>query len=201
MKKSSYYRKILAYTSFMLYFFCFFLTSCNNNPHKIQTSPVFYTDNVSVPLLAPKNFTHSIDALQHIDAQHNGKNYSMDAALQMNDSLVYLVLIGSFGTSLGEIYYAGDSISFKSSVIDAKKTKAEYIVADIQLCFYDFKILASHFREYGFFLEQKFKDGVETRTLYKGKEAIVSVEKNEETVSLQNLLRNYSYKITLGKNG
>jgi hypothetical protein len=86
--------------------------------------------------------------------------------------------------------------------------KAEYLVADFQVCFYPFAALKENFEKAGFIFVES-RDGVASdgevsaagdyvRTLKEGDRVILVATKKAHEVSLVNELRKYSYRITLG---
>ena len=119
--------------------------------------------------------------------------------MRVNDSLLSLVLFSSFGNTLAEVTYTRDSIRFNSTVMDMGKIKAEYIVADIQLCYYDMAVLKPHFESYGFTLTETTDEGTIIRKLSKGNTDILTIRKTGNTIELNNSLRHYSYTVTGGQ--
>lgn len=177
---------------------CLFILSCHSGKVTPGTSPVYYTDDSYVELLPTQSFKQFIDVPQHIDGHYGEKDFSMDGWARMNDSIINIHLFSAFGTTVGELRYTNDSIVFKSSFIDSEKMKAEYVVADIQLSFYDFETLREHYNRYGFTLTQNFESGRTVRTLSRNGTTIASIEKSGQVTTFKNMLRNYSYIITTG---
>lgn len=176
-----------------------FLCCCHNNQNRLSTEPVYYTDDTFVHLLDISGNRISMDAPQHIDGRYGEKEFSMDAWMRVNDSLLSLVLFSSFGNTLAEVTYTRDSIQFNSTVMDMGKIKAEYIVADIQLCYYDMAVLKPHFESYGFTLTETTDEGTIIRKLSKGNTDILTIRKTGNTIELNNSLRHYSYTVTGGQ--
>ena len=83
--------------------------------------------------------------------------------------------------------------------MDMGKIKAEYIIADIQLCYFDMAVLKPHFESYGFTLTETTEGDTTVRKLSKGSTDILTIRKNGNTIELANSLRNYSYTVTGGQ--
>lgn len=179
--------------------FCVFFCSCHNSNKTLSTSPVYYTDNDAVQLVGMASNHVAIDAPQHIEGTHDKKTFSMDGWFRMNDSLMNIILFSGFGNTLAEIKYTSDTIVFESSMMDAKKFKAEYIVADIQLCFFEMSVLKPHMEAYGFSLTETKDGDLTVRELKKDGKLIISIQKIGQETKLTNSLRNYSYTITTGQ--
>lgn len=174
------------------------LSSCHNAHGTLSSMPVFYTDDASVELINIKKNKVSIDAPQHIEGAYGEKTFSMDAWMRMNDSLLNIVLFSGFGNTVAELKFTSDSLKFESSVMNAEKTKAEYIVADIELCYFDMAVLKPHYEASQFSLTETINENESKRTLSKGGKEILTITNNGSTIQLKNILRNYSYTITTG---
>lgn len=175
-----------------------FACSCHNSHSSLSTMPVYYTDNAPVELVNIGLNKVKIDAPQHIDGTYGEKTYSVDAWMRMNDTLLNVVLFSSFGNTIAELKFTSDSLKFESSVMDSKKGKAEYIVSDIQLCYFGMEVLEPHYKAYGYTLTQETEGDSTKRTLSKGGKEILTVTQSGNTIVLMNTLRNYSYTITTG---
>jgi hypothetical protein len=111
------------------------------------------------------------------------------------------MLFSGFGTTIAEITYGKDSVHFESSVMDVEKMKAEYVLADFQVCFYPYKALKDNFEEAGFVFEES-RGGANldyVRTLKDGNTLVLTAERKGKEITLVNSLRHYSYHITLGE--
>lgn len=175
-----------------------FVCSCSHSHISHLTLPVYYTDNFPVELINIKKNNISIDAPQHIEGTYNNKTYSVDAWIQMNDTLLNIVIFSSFGNTIAELKYTTDSLKFESSIMNTQKGKAEYIVSDIQLCFFSMDILEPHYKASGYILTQDSKNNSTKRTLSKDGKEILTITQSGNTTILKNTLRNYSYTITTG---
>lgn len=175
-----------------------FVCACHNSHGSLSTMPVYYTDDSPVELLNITKNKVSIDAPQHIEGTYGGKTYSVDAWMRMNDTLLDIVLFSGFGNTIAELKFTSDSLKFESSVMDTKKGKAEYIVSDIQLCYFSMDILEPHYKANGYTLTQDIDGDTTKRTLSKDGKEILTVTQSGSTILLKNSFRNYSYTITTG---
>ena len=188
------------------------LVGCSSSNVKPGTAPVYYSDNRSVELLPTAVMTEPIDMPQHIAGNFtkpdgSTDSFEADSWVRANDSILSITMFTGFGTTLGEITYERDSVKAESSVLDVTKMKAEYLVADFQVCFYPFAALKENFEKVGFtFVESRDASadgevsaaGDYVRTLKEGDRVILVATKKAREVSLVNELRKYSYRITLG---
>ena len=177
-----------------------------HNTHQVPgTSPVFYSDGRAVSLLPTSAMTLRIDMPQRIEGNFvkpDGSNdsFEADSWVRANDSVLSITLFTGFGTTLGEITYASDSVKAESSVMDVAKLKTEYLVADFQICFYPFDALRKNFEQAGFaFSETRSGDADFVRTLSDNGKTILTARKSGREIHLENVLRRYSYHITLGE--
>ena len=181
------------------------LVACHNTHQVPGTSPVFYSDGRAVSLLPTSAMTLRIDMPQRIEGNFvkpDGSNdsFEADSWVRANDSVLSITLFTGFGTSLGEITYDSYSVKAESSVMDVAKLKTEYLVADFQICFYPFDALRKNFEQAGFaFSETRSGDADFVRTLSDNGKTILTARKSGREIHLENVLRRYSYHITLGE--
>ena len=188
------------------------LVGCHHSRVAPGVAPVYYSDTRSVELLPTAAMTEPIDMPQHIAGSFtkpdgSTDSFEADSWVRANDSILSITMFTGFGTTLGEITYERDSVKAESSVLDVTKMKAEYLVADFQVCFYPFAQLKVNFEKAGFtFVESRDASadgevstaGDYVRTLKEGDRVILVATKKAREVSLVNELRKYSYRITLG---
>ena len=194
------------------------LVGCSRSNVKPGTAPVYYSDNRSVALLPTAAMTEKLDMPQHLRGeftQQDGslKSFEGDSWVRANDTTLSIMLFSGFGTTIAEITYGKDSVHFESSVMDVEKMKAEYVLADFQVCFYPYKALKDNFEEAGFVFEESrggsngdtnggANDGTAldyVRTLKDGNTLVLTAERKGKEITLVNSLRHYSYHITLGE--
>ena len=206
--------KIFAFVCLML---CgISLTSCHHALVKSDSTPVYYSDSKYINLLPTKAMTESIDDVQHLEgtfskeassadlqADTSSTSFSSDVWVRANDTILSVVLMGSFGTTIAELTFAHDSIHFESSLVDVEKMKAEYVLADFQACFYPFDVLQKNFEKFGFvFTENRSTagDGDFERILTEDGKVIFRIVRKNKEIDFVNELRHYKYHITLGSN-
>lgn len=181
----------------LLLFLCgTLMVACHSrNKADSLSAKIYFTDSDYTHLIPLAENHMQIDEAQHIEASFAEKNFSADSWLQINDSTISIFIFGSFGNTLAEIHYQNDSISFNSNVIDPQKVKPEYIIADIQLCFYELSTLKKHYEPAGFSITEIQKNNETERTLTKGSLTIAIISRNKDFLTFKNLLRNYTYQI------
>ncbi|MCQ2098976.1 MAG: DUF3261 domain-containing protein [Fibrobacter sp.] len=185
---------------------CLFFGACHKAVVKPDsTVPVFYSDGRSVQLLPTQAMSGSIDMAQRLEghfAKPDGdtSSFSGDTWVRANDSILSIHLFGGFGTTIAELTYTKDSVSLSSSFIDGEKMKAEYVLADFQVCFYPFDALKNNFEKAGFEFREKVEGADFERTLLEDGNTILLVKKSGSEIELVNELRKYRYHITLSEN-
>lgn len=160
---------------------------------------VYYSDSRYVYLLPPRAGTVSVEEEQEISGTFGERTFQAASWIRLNDSTIHVLLFGPMGNTLAELFYAEDSISFSSKWMDAKKVKPEYILADLQFCYYPARTLQRHFESAGFKFAENRNGGTFDRTLSENGKVILKMERSENRISLWNGLRGYSYKIRLGE--
>lgn len=185
--------------------FCGVLTSCHKSLVKPGAVPVYYSNSRAVELLPTSAMTMSMDMAQHLEGtfiKDDGSETSFDGDtwVRANDSILSVFLFSGLGTTIAELTYAGDSVVFESSVMDVKKMKAEYVLADLQVCFYPFEPLKENFEKAGFEFNEEKNENDFVRTLSENGMLIMKAQRKGSEILLVNELRRYRYHITLGSN-
>lgn len=116
-----------------------------------SSARIFYSDARSVSLIPPWENTFLTEENQHLSGTFGDRNFSGESWMLLSDSVIHVMLFGNIGNTLAELVYTKDSVSFESSVMDVKKVKPEYILADIQFCYYPKEVLERNFSS-AFFL-------------------------------------------------
>lgn len=192
-------KRLAFFTLFLL------LVACHNALVKPGAAPVFYSDVHSVQLLPTKAMQGSIDMPQHLEgyfAKPNGDTSSFegDTWVRANDTILSIHLFSGFGTTIAELTYTRDSVAFESSFMDVEKLKAEYVLADFQICFYPFEALKQNFEKSGFEFSETTEGSGFERVLSENGTVILKAKKTGSEIDLVNELRKYRYHITLGEN-
>lgn len=164
-----------------------------------SSAQIFYSDTRFVSLISPQENSLFTEENQHISGTFGDRSFSAESWMRLNDSAIHLMLFGSLGNTLAELIYTKDSVSFKSSLFDGKKIKPEYILADVQFCYYPREVLERHFRNVGFSFVEERQGDVLTRKLLENETLILKMEKTAKRILLKNELRNYSYSIEFEK--
>jgi hypothetical protein len=157
--------------------------------------PVYLTNLAQFVLLAPDNIEEALDLAQHITAVYNGQEYVMDAWLKADAVSIDIALFSAFGTDMGALLFNRDGVTFSSPVLPSS-LKPEYIVADIQLCFYRVDALTSALADIGLTLTVTNAGAEERRVvLDKSKKTIIEIVKTQDCIQYTNHLRNYAYTL------
>ena len=146
-------------------------------------------------------------------ADFGGQVFDFNVYVISDSEKLSMTILNEFGTTLGNLFYNGSLLDFESTVFP-KNLKAEYIVADFQLCLYQFDNLKTELSKIGLEFENTLEyetDGtcIETRILRQKNKMVSKITKNFITDSVsaentkmlksiryENFLRGYSYTLT-----
>lgn len=157
--------------------------------------PVYYSDLHFVHLIDPAKNPTKIEERQNMTGAYGDKKFSAESWMLLDSASMRIMLFSSMGNTLAEISYTQDSITFESRWMDAKKIKPEYILADIQFCYYPTNVLKENFERADLeFSEVELSDR-KVRTLSESGREILRMEKIGNRISLKNELRKYSYQV------
>jgi len=180
----------------LLFFFSICLTcilSCKSVAR--EDRPYSYlTDNSKFILLHPEGIEQAMDMAQYISAEIRGRKFFINSWVKADENAIEMAFFNEFGASIGDLSYRDGIARFSSAVIPKavlRSFKPEYIIADFQLCFYDPALLGKSLEDSGLVLE--IEDG--RRRILSGNEVIIEIKRTENTVSLENYLRKYSYTL------
>lgn len=183
-------------------------SSAFHSPQK-AFSPVYLTNTSKYALLPPSAQKDPIDGLQHMSASFGGKELDADVYVLSDSSQLVMMILNDFGTTMASLSYDGEILEFESNLFP-KKMKSEYIVADFQLCLYDWEILKPALKKIGIDFDRTLSEtengATESRILQKKGKVISLIKKTYkktqdsdslqlESISYENKLRSYSYTL------
>lgn len=174
----------------------FALSACTS--HSVvakNAAKVYYSDSRYIQLIDPQESKIAVEENQQMTGSYGEKKFSGESWMLLNDTTVHMMLFSSMGNTIAELVYTKDSLAFNSKWMNAEKMKPEYIVADIQFCYYPAQVLEKNFRAAGFSFVENQQGEVLFRTLSDGETLILKMEKNGNKIFLENVLRHYSYQI------
>jgi hypothetical protein len=135
-----------------------------------------------------------MDMTQYISAEFRGQIYFFNAWVKADENAIEMIFFNELGASIGDLSYNDGAVHFSSTVIPRSAVqyiKPEYLLADFQLCFYDPLLLGKSLEDSGLVLE--IQDG--SRRILSGNKVIIEIIKTENTVRLENYLREYAYTL------
>ena len=164
-----------------------------------RINPVYVTNRKKILPLPTTAIEKPLDIMQHMSASFKGNSFSADCLVLADERQLFMAILNEFGTTVGSLVYGDEGVDFESAVFP-KQLKAEYIVLDVQLCFYRVDMLQRALEKAGLRLEVRIADNVgasstETRTVYDGKKKLIVIEKAAGVIRYENLLRGYSYTL------
>ena len=199
---------------FFFIFVSIFLISCATSRFDSAFSPVYLTNSSQYALLPTEAMDGNLDGIQRMCADFGGTVFDFTVYAISDSTQLSMTILNEFGTTMGNLFYDGSNLDFDSAVFP-KNLKAEYIVADFQLCFYKVDELKTALSKIGLEFENLLECGadgtcVDTRILRQKNKMISKITKtyaasdensSEKTESLksiryENFLRGYGYTLT-----
>ena len=172
-----------------------FISCATNRIEGPVTPAVYVTNTKKVNILTTENISKPMDEVQLFEGSFGGQSFSFPIYINADEKGIYVSILNDVGTSMGELSYSNGNVEFNSAVFP-ENMKAEYIVWDIQLAFYDPQSLKDRLAKFrlDFSVEN---DGVEEiRKIIDGKNVIEEIHSSGTSTVIKNHLRVYEYHLT-----
>jgi len=161
---------------------------------KQKYDPVFLTDDKYVNPLPTQGMKKKLEVYQIIDGYYKSQTYSVEALVQINPDEINIVTFNSLGTQVYDLAYKNSGLVFNGAP-STTKIKPEYIVVDFQLCYFPSSVVKPMIRKAGLvFQETVLPDGW-IRSIRDGKQLIIRIRRNGNSLSYKNHLRGYGFAI------
>jgi hypothetical protein len=175
--------------------------SCASGPETGER-PVYLTDSAAFRLLPPSCIEKPLDMAQQISGTYNSRTYKakqfiMDAYVIADSARISMILFSAMGGEIADLSFDKENLQFKSDYFP-KNLKAEYIVADFQLVFYDAGRLAEELESAGLRLVTRRDGGMkktEKREVLNDGTVIIEIVKTSSEVRYTNHVRGYQYTL------
>ncbi len=172
-----------------------FFSSCKS----IRGAGVVYiTDENTIGLLPPSAIGVPMESHQLLTGSfgsHDG--FVAEAFLVADEEKLDITMISPSGQTICSILWDGKALSFSSSFVAASKIKAEYIVADMQMAFYDYAEVGKLISSARLLFRYKADGDKQNRSVYQGTSLVWSMERDGNSISVVNHLRGYRYDIEI----
>ncbi len=168
------------------------LLSCRSTAVKALLRPVYVTNSKKINLLPPENVANKCDGIQMFSGTFGENTFSMLSYTIVDENCVSLALMNDFGTDMGSIFYDGKAVSFDSAFF-SDKLPGEYIIAELQNVYYDVASLKANYAANHLTFEL-LPDG--SRRILDGKKTIEEIHFTENSITVINYLRAYSFVIS-----
>jgi len=176
----------------------FALTGCAGTPASRKASevaPVYITNRVVFPFLAPSDIDEPLDMLQHIEGSFGDKDFAFLIYVKANGDGTELRVLNDFGSEIARIAYSADGVE-SSGLATKAGLKVEYILADFQIGYYAASALARDLARVGLAFSETTEGDAVVREVRDGEKLIMRIEKRATGLELNNYLRGYRYAIT-----
>ncbi len=178
------------------------MLGCASAPKEQETKPalskVFVTNTNRADLLPTSSISTEVDDYYLFEGTYGETSFTAMTYLTINQNGISAVLLNDFGIEMGTVNYDGKTAELNGKLFP-KKLKAEYIILDLQNAFLDSEILKTHYKNYGLdFCEIGAGEQKSERQLLKKRNVIerIFIDKTENTIKINNILRGYEYKFT-----
>jgi hypothetical protein len=178
----------------------FLLAACASAPLRpAGPAPVWITNQKAVAILPPAALPAPLELQQQIEGDFQGQTYVMQTVVDAAPDHFSLYALNAFGTQVFELQYEASGVRY-STGLPIPNFKAEYLLADWQLCFFPAEAVAGMLKSAGLDFEESRADGgAWTRSVRDGGATIIEIAGDTAgTVRYRNLLRGYAYTITQG---
>lgn len=159
------------------------------------TPAVYVTNTKKVNILTAENISKPMDEVQLFEGTFGAQSFSFPLYINADEKGMYVSILNDVGTSMGELSYSNGDVEFNSAVFP-QNMKAEYIVWDIQLAFYDFQSLKERLAKYKLDFVVENDGAVEIRKILDGKNVIEEIHLDGTSTVIKNHLRGYEYHLT-----
>ena len=184
-------KKISVISLFLLFVF----TSCSSTR---TIRPVYLTNEKTISLLDLDCVGEPIDSYQLMTGSFEGhEEFTAEVLLQANENILALIMMTTTGQTIAEITYDGVMTTFESSFIPANAFKAEYVLADIQLAFYNEKEVEKELYESDLIFKYGEDNNGTFREIYDEGELIWRCNSTVSHISVINFLRKYNYEMEI----
>ncbi len=153
-------------------------------------SKVYVTDKISVPLLETSAIAGEVDEYQYFEGSFAQRKFSSLLYLHADSTQINVLMLSEMGVEIGSIAYDGEACSMQSAFFP-KNMKAEYIILDLQNTYCSADTLYGHYKKYSL----DFAEDGNVRTLSKDGKVIEQIERNGNTITINNVLRSYTYTL------
>ena len=161
---------------------------------------IYVTNSKKIELLLPEYSSGVFEGLQSLSGTFGNKSFWLLSYTQIDSKGISLSLMNDFGGDMGNISYDGNQVIFDSAYF-SKNLPGEYIICDIQNAFYDAAALEENYAAVGLTFEtlvvlRETGEPEEYRRIFDGKKLIEEIIIYNGSVSVENFLRGYEYKLT-----
>ena len=170
----------------------FMLSGCASLQGVKKMRKVYVTNRKAVDLLPLEFSGEGQDALYELTAVAGGESFSMLLYLQSDKESLSVDFLNSFGTTMGTLFYDGNSVESEIAFMPAK-IPPEYLVFDLQLLFYDADAVKTCLDNAGI---KSSIDGTGNFVIADGEKQVAIISRDSDSsVSLKNFLRRYEYSL------
>lgn len=178
----------------------FALTSCVTVKKLPGLDKVYVTNTKQINILPPSEVDVQLDDLMQLNLKNGGSSVAVLVYVQSDSDGVFIDIMNDFGTDMGTMTYDGESVELDCPLFP-KNMPPEYIINDLQNAFYKFDSVKNNLNqsklEFTETVDSKTKTVV--RTVKDGEKVIEKVTISGKSVTVENLLRKYSFSLIVSE--
>lgn len=172
------------------------LGACATTSRELRVAEVDIADSAVLTLPEARELTDRVAATQLLTATYEDQSYTMQVELEWRHGSMFIVALNTLGTVAFSLSYDGSAMEIRSNSLLARRIRAENVLADILLTFWDRSRLQPRLRGDALALV----DSANKRSLLRDGRPVIVIDYESEsrwegTVRFEHVERDYVLEI------
>lgn len=159
-----------------------------------KLDPVYVTNTKKIIVLPPSFMKGEQDCQALLELKFGENTFTLLAYVFADNQSMEINLYNDFGTDMGSLFFDGLEAVLDCSLVPPE-LKAEYIINDLEIAWYDFEAMVNHYKDSKLTLTKEPADDGEIRKVYSGNKLICEITVSDTEVHVKNYLRGYEYRL------